>query len=95
MKTACNIGKLLRGAGRNNYVQYWNGDDRSAITGDTVFVPTYTKSQDKYTVNVTDSAGTSVAEKMLFDQKLILSDSNAKSWSLSNKVISYETKFTV
>ena len=78
-----------------NGLQYWNGDDRSAITGDTVFVPTYTKSQDKYTVNVTDSAGTSVAEKMLFDQKLILSDSNAKSWSLSNKVISYETKFTV
>ncbi len=77
-----------------NNLQIWNSSDREPITEDTVLTPIYKSSEDTYSVTVTTSEGSNT-EKMRFDQRFKLNDTNAKAWTLGGKVISYDTSVTL
>ncbi len=65
----------------------WDGDVNAAITADTVFTPVFEKTTDTYTVNYTLSDGTNGSETHNFDDRVTLTDANAKAWYNENNTL--------
>ena len=77
-----------------NSLQYWSEDVTVALNADMVVTPVYKKSEDRYTVKIVKGED-SKEEQLAFDQKLVVSDPDAKAWKTGDSIIAFGNSATL